>query len=365
MASLVIDSGKILENIEMLDKFLKDYQVEWSLIMKVLSGNKSILEKILTHLELKNMESIGDSRISSLRMIKSIKPDAVTMYIKPPALDQIKNVIRYADVSLNSSQNTIKALNDEAGKQGKIHKVIVMIEMGELREGVIRDQILEFYQNVFSLPNIEIIGIGTNLGCMYGIEPNYDKLIQLCLYKQLLEVSFKKKIKYASGGSSITLPLVGKGKRPEGINHFRIGEAAFFGTSPFDNKRFRRLHTDAFTFYGNIIELAQKQVVPDGQISEASIGHTASFDDFKETDLKYRAILDFGLLDTDVDDLKPRDKNVHFAGTTSDMTVYEIGDNKTKSGKTKYRVGDKIEFHPNYMGVARLMSSKFTDKKII
>ncbi|MEJ2617972.1 MAG: alanine racemase, partial [Ignavibacteriaceae bacterium] len=130
-------------------------------------------------------------------------------------------------------------MNAEAERQGKKHRIIVMIEMGELREGIVRDEVLHFYEKIFELENIDIIGIGTNLGCMYGVEPTYDKLIQLSLYKNLIDAKFGTNLELISGGTSITLPLIDKNKVPAALNHFRIGEAALLGVSPLDGKQFR------------------------------------------------------------------------------------------------------------------------------
>src|SRR5690606_32388139 len=104
--------------------------------------------------------------------------------------------------------------------------------------GVTPDNILDFYEEVSRLRHIKIIGIGSNLGCMYGVEPTYDKLLQLAQYKEQLFKKFNTGLQLISGGTSITLPLTQKGKVPSQINHFRVGEAAFFGTSPLDNKAF-------------------------------------------------------------------------------------------------------------------------------
>lgn len=99
-------------------------------------------------------------------------------------------------------------------------------------------------EKIFHLSHIEVIGLGTNLGCMHGIEPTFDKLIQLSLFEQLIETRFKQKLELVSGGSSITLALIRKGKVPKGVNHFRVGEALFIGTSPLDNKRFLNMHRE-------------------------------------------------------------------------------------------------------------------------
>ncbi len=365
MALLRINTQQIISNILKISHFLKSNEKEWSLITKVFSGDINLLKKILTPEVIKDIHSVGDSRLSSLKNLKKVNPDMITIYIKPPALVYVDEIVEYADISLNSSYKTICALNNAAGKQKKIHKIIIMIELGELREGVNREELIEFYKNVFNLKNIEVIGLGSNLGCMYGVEPTYDKLLQLCLYKELIQAKFNKNLPIISGGSSITLPLVTTQTVPKDMNHFRIGEAAFFGTSPLDNKQFMELFTDAFVLEANIIELEQKDMLPDGIISEASVGHTA---DFNRNDLNtssFKAILDFGLLDVDKDDIEPFDKDVKFVGITSDMIVIDLGENKNKEGKKKYSVGSKILFKPSYMGVARLLNSGFIDHEYV
>jgi ornithine racemase len=93
-------------------------------------------------------------------------------------------------------------------KQKKQHKIIIMVETGDLREGVMGDHLIDFYAKVFDLPNLEIIGLGTNLNCLNGVMPSADKLIQLSLYKQIIELKFNKKIPWVSAGTSVTIPLM-------------------------------------------------------------------------------------------------------------------------------------------------------------
>lgn len=362
MAELVIDTKKIKSNVLDISKLLKSYNKEWSLITKVFSGDLVLLEILLNSDIVNHVHSIGDSRLSSLKNLKKVNPKLITIYIKPPAVIYAEEVVKFADISLNSSFKTIKALNDAAIRQNKIHKIIIMIELGELREGVNREEIMDFYENVFNLSNIEVIGLGSNLGCMYGVEPTFDKLLQLSLYKELIQAKFNRKINLISGGSSITLPLLEKNTIPADMNHFRIGEAVFFGTSPLENAQFKNLHTDAFDFSANIIELYEKNVVPDGIINDANIGHTAEYDDDDYNEVTCKAILDFGLLDVDKEDIEPIDNTVKFVGITSDMLVVDLGENIDENGKQKYSVGNKVHFKPGYMGVARLLNSKFIEK---
>mgnify|MGYP000388877748 CR=1 FL=1 len=363
MAELIIRKDKIKDNIKALSAYFDKHNIHWSLVTKVFSGDKEFLRNVLTDDVIEKIDSIGDSRLTSLKNLKEVNPNMRTIYIKPPARMYAEHVVEYADISLNSSFSTIQSLNAAAKKLDKTHQIIIMVELGELREGVKRTELMSFYEKVFQLSNIEVIGIGSNLGCMYGIEPSYDKLLQLSLYQELISAKFNRNLKYVSGGTSITLPLVENKTIPKDINHFRVGEAAFFGVSPLKNEPFMDLSTDTFEFTANIIELEEKKIVPDGVISDANIGHSADFseEDVNETTIK--AILDFGMLDVEKEDIEAYDKDIKFVGITSDMLVVDLGKNKTKEGKKKYAIGDKVRFKPNYMAVARLLNSKFIDKE--
>ena len=357
MASLTIHTDRILGNIRKLNTYLADHNITWTLVTKLLSGNRSVVEKIMQSEHISHLHSIGDSRISNLKVVKELNPKIQTMYIKPAAIKQASNIVRVADISLNSSLETITALNREARAAGKKHGVIVMIEMGELREGIVRGNVLEFYDQIFQLEHINVLGLGTNLGCMYGIEPTFDKLIQLSLYKALIEEKFNKKLDLVSGGSSITLPLLSTSKVPTGVNHFRIGDSAFFGKSLRTEKQFRNLSTTAFDFSAEIVEIERKDGVPDGEIGDAAIGQTPTIDRDNEGSFSFRAIVDFGELDVNPANLEPKEDTVQFAGSTSDMTVYDLGHDPAS-----YAVGEELHFTPNYTAVARLMHSRYIEK---
>lgn len=365
MAELTIHTKRIRENINALNSYFAERNIQWSLITKVFSGDQDLLAAILTQDTIEGINSVGDSRLSSLKKLKEFNPELRTIYIKPPAEIYAHEVVKYADISLNSSLSTIDALNAAAEKHRKKHKIIIMVELGELREGVNREDIIALYQRVFELSNIEVIGIGSNLGCMYGVAPTYDKLLHLTLYKDLIEAKFGHKLDYISGGTSITLPLVDEHEIPSQINHFRVGEAAFFGRSPLKDGQFKDLNTNTFEFAANIIELEEKGLIPGGEISDSGIGETVVFDKSDRSRTTFKAILDFGLLDVDQKDLHCEDPNIRFVGVTSDMMVVDLGENRDVHGNPKYKIGDTILFQPNYMAVARLLNSKFIAKHFV
>ncbi len=70
MATLSINTEKILGNIRKLNKYFTANKIQWTLVTKMLCGNKPALEKILFNPEMKNLHSLGDSRLTNLKAIK-------------------------------------------------------------------------------------------------------------------------------------------------------------------------------------------------------------------------------------------------------------------------------------------------------
>jgi predicted amino acid racemase len=286
--------------------------------------------------------------------------NAQTIYIKPPAKGVIEEVVRYADISMNTDFHTIEMLSEEAVKQNKIHKIIIMIDLGELREGVMREDFIDFYEKVFQIKNIDVVGLGTNLSCLYGILPNNDKLLQLCLYKQLIELKFNLKIPFISGGSSVTIPLIKQGLLPKDVNHFRVGETLFMGTDVYNSVPFATMENDIFKLYAEIIELYEKPLIPSGELGSNLEGNVVTFDQENIGKSAVRAIIDIGLLDIDMKHLEATNENVKLAGATSDMVVLDLGENLEN-----FKVGDQMEFTLDYMGIVRIMNSKYIEKRVV
>ncbi len=355
MAEIILNRSKLKHNYDFLEKLFKENDVQWGIVSKLLCGNPMYLKEVINL----GAKELMDSRISNLRAIKRIDPDIRTMYIKPPPRRSIKGVVKYADVSLNSDLETLKMISEEAARQDKVHEVIIMIEMGELREGVLGDHLVGFYEQVFDLPNIEIIGFGTNLNCLYGVMPSRDKLIQLSLYKQIVEVKFKRKITFLSGGTSVTIPMLFTNQVPPGVNHFRIGETLFFGADLFTGKTIKGMRDDVITVKSEIIELHEKPLVPEGNLAENPSGDTyeVKSEDYGKT--SWRALLDIGLLDISPDFLIPADAKLEIVGASSDILVLDLGKNPKK-----YEVGDFIKFKVKYMGALRLFNSDYVIKRV-
>jgi len=356
MAYLKLYRKKLHENYNFLNQLFYSRGIEWGIVTKILCGNEKYLREIIAL----GIKEIHDSRISNLQIVKSLDPTIQRVYIKPPAKRSIRRIVKYADVSFNTELQTIRWLSEEAVAQNKVHKIIIMIEMGDLREGVLGEELLNFYKEILKMPNISISGIGTNLNCLNGVMPNQDKLIQLSLYKQLIEAKFDIRIPYVSGGTSVAIPLILKNANPMSVNHFRIGEALFFGKDLFTEKTIKGLHNDVFKLFAEIIEITEKPDTPIGELGKNVAGKT--FEPINEEDLSgrsLRAILDIGLLDMQPQYLLPEDKNITLVDASSDMLVMDIS-----HSKKNYEVGSLVSFKLSYMGALYLMNSWYIEKHI-
>jgi len=356
MAHIQLDKKKFLHNYDYLKNLFKEQNKDWSIVTKLLCGNKESLDLVLST----DIQEICDSRIKNLKRIKSIRPDIQTVYIKPPAKRSIAKVVKYADVSFNTESKTVELLSKEAVRQNKVHRITIMIELGDLREGIMGEDLTSFYEKVFELPNIEVVAIGTNLNCLHGVMPSRDKLIQLSLYKQIIELKFNQKIPWVTAGTSVVLPLLLKKQVPQAINHFRVGESLFFGNNLFTGKRIKAMKTGIFKLYCEIIEITKKPKIPMGVLAENPSGEMFEIDAADYGKTSFRAILDIGLLDINPQFLIPDDKKVSIINASSDMLIVDLG-----KSRRKYKVGDHVTFGMKYMGCLRLMSSDYIEKKVV
>lgn len=354
MAYITLNRAKLKHNYHFLNQLFSQNGIDWAVVSKILCGNKIFLTELLNL----GIKEVCDSRVANLKVIKEINPTVQTVFIKPPAPGQIEEVVRYADVSFNTESETIRLLSEEAQRQGKVHKITIMLELGDLREGIMGEHLIEFYDSIFKLPNIKVTSIGANLNCLHGVMPSEDKLLILSLYKQLLDAKFNQSIPWVTGGTSVVLPLLFRKQVPKSVNHFRVGEALYFGNDLFDDKPIEGMATDIFKLHAEIIEITKKPKNPNGLLGSNPSGEVAVINDKDYGKYAYRAILDLGLLDIHPDHLIPDDNQLSIVNASSDMLVIDLGKNAND-----YAIGDKITFQPDYMGVLRLLSSDYIQKK--
>jgi predicted amino acid racemase len=355
MNRVVINLEPLRHNLSVIDGWMRNHGARWTLVTKVLCGHRETLQALRSF----GVRSMGESRLTNLREIRGVAPDQEIWFLRIPTLSSVRDVVSLTDVSLNSESKIIEELNEEAGKQGKIHRVIIMIELGDLREGILPETLVQFYKQVFRLDHIEVLGIGANLGCLAGAVPTVDQYTQLILYRELLELKFGAKLGLISAGTSATLPLLLRGELPKHVNHFRIGEALFLGTNLIEGGCLEGLREDTVVLESEIIEIKQKSMTPIAETGTSTPFETEAGPDVVPGQRGYRALVAIGQLDTEISGLTPLGPGQQIAGSSSDITVVHIGEEKPSLS-----VGDHLRFRPSYGALVRLMGDKYISKTV-
>lgn len=346
-----IDLKKLTYNAKFLLNMCNGKMIDVAVVTKVFCSEPKIVHGILDA----GVKTIGDSRVANLKKIVNLPCDKLLLRI--PALSEAREVIRYSDISLNSEIDTIKALSEEAVKAKKTHNIILMIDLGDLREGVLEKDVLEISREIIKLPNIKFKGVGTNLTCYGGVIPDEINLGKLLSIRNQIEEKLKIKLPLVSGGNSSSLYMVMNRTIPEGVNNLRLGESVVLGRETAYGRDISGMFKDVFTLKGEIIEIKDKPSVPTGNIGMDAFGEVPTFED---RGIIKRAIISMGRQDVRIDGITPRDKKIKILGGSSDHLLLDV----TESGEA-YKIGDIISFDVDYGALLSVMTSTYINKFIL
>lgn len=298
---------------------------------------------------------LADSRISNLKRLTGIPVKKVLLRL--PMHDEILKVIKYADYSLNSELSTLKLLGEAAISMGKVHNVIIMVDLGDLREGVWVDNIDDFIAEAVKINGIEIRGFGVNLTCYGGVIPDENNLGKLVEISEKMKQKYNLQIEIISGGNSSSVYLINEGRFPSGINNLRLGEVLLLGRETAFGRIIKELYKDIFILKGQIIELKNKPSVPVGNIGMDAFGNTPHHED---RGIIKRAIIAMGKQDIDPDGLFPIDSKIEVLGASSDHTILDV-----TNSNIDYKVGDTVEFLMDYSCLLRASTSGYVEKIVV
>ena len=338
---------KIKFNSTELYNRLSKNKIEIMGVTKVMSGHpyyaKTLIESGIT--------LFGDSRIQNIYRLRKGGINEKIYQIRSPMISESRLSVKYSDGAIITEYDVAKSLSLYARNFGKKYSIIVMVEMGDLREGVLKDRLLEFFNLIYKLPNLNVEGIAMNLGCYGGVKPTVKKLEEfLEIGKMLEEHGFN--INILSGGATDTLILYEMGVL-KGINQLRIGEAIALGRDTTNNRKIDYLRQDTFIVEGEIIEVDEKPTIPDGEIGRDAFGNIPKFEDIG---IIKRAILAMGKHDVEFDALIPLE-DVKILGGSGDHMILDI-----RNIKREIKVGDRIAFYPLYPSLLQLMESRYVKK---
>jgi predicted amino acid racemase len=303
------------------------------------------------------VSSLGESRMDNVLRLRAGGIDAPIMMLRVPPLSRVGEVVAAAQLSLNSELAVLAGLAREAWAAGRRHPVIVMVDLGDLREGVWPSDLIPFVREVLGLEGIALVGLGANLTCYGGVIPTEQNMSRLVDHVEAVESTFGIRLPWISGGNSSALPLVAAGKMPPRINHLRIGEAILLGRETLHREPWPGTVQDVFRLRAEVIECREKPSVPLGERAEDAFGRRP---EFSERGTVLRALVNLGRQDVDVAGLTPLDARLHVVGDSSD---YLILDASNAAGEIE--VGDPVVFALGYGALLAAMDSEYVEKSYL
>jgi predicted amino acid racemase len=277
-------------------------------------------------------------------------------------MSEVDALVRTAAASLNSDIDVLRAIDAAARDVGVIHDVILMIELGDLREGVWEES--EYASMVSEvendLANLRLAGTGTNLGCYGSISPTREKMEELIAATVRIESAIGRKLDIISGGGSTSLPLVMRGEMPERVNHLRVGEAIVICKDNEDlyGVKTEGTHRDAVTLKAEVIEARVKPSHPIGEIAYDAFRNKPTYVDRGD---RARALLGVGKVDYGyIDQIVPRAAGVELLGASSDHTILDV-----EEADPEIKTGDVLTLDTFYAAVAFLATSQSVSRTYI
>ena len=344
---LEIDLDKLHHNAHILAERLNAQGISVTGITKAFLGMPEIANTLLRA----GIHTLGDSRIENIESMRHAGIDSPMMLIRSPMLSQVEQVVSYANISLNTELDVIIKLSAAAQKMNKTHDVVLMVELGDLREGIMKDDVEHVVRETLKLPNIKLKGIGTNLACRSGVTPDTNNMAELSALADSIETTFGITLEIISGGNSANINWIFSDVEIGRINNLRLGEALLLGCEPSQRQEIEGLYTDVFTLVAEVIESKVKPAQAWGELAQSAFSETPSIS-LKQGTIN-QSILAIGHQDTDPDGLKTPAGSI-ILGASSDHLVIEA--------EQCLPIGSELRFQPNYSALVRAMTSPFVSK---
>jgi len=304
---------------------------------------------------------LGTSRLEQVAKCRAAGVPGPWLLIRIPGLTELPDVVALCETSLQSEWPTLLALEEECLRQNKTHRVIVMTDLGDLREGFWdKKELVDVCERVErELPHVHLAGIGVNLTCYGSTKPTPEKMNELVGLARQVEQRIGRKLEIVSGGATSSFTLVHWGTMPAGVNHLRIGEAILLGKDlqvDWGIRDMDYLRMDALTLRAEVVEVKDKPTYPIGEFAIDAFGRKPVYED---RGIRRRAILALGRADVgELESLIPREPGLTVIGGSSDHCIVDVED-----CPRRLQVGDIVEFSLCYSHM--LYATARSDMRII
>ncbi|MCE5202346.1 MAG: alanine racemase [Synergistaceae bacterium] len=345
---LKIFRDPIYENTMILSRVAKERGVELWGVTKGLCGAPELGRIFIEG----GCTGLADSRLDNIRKQKNSGLSCKFLLIRIPMPGEIEEILELTDSTLISSGRSLSLLEEECRLKKKNYKVIIMVEAGDLREGIMADELMKMKEQLKGLDRVRIAGAGTNLGCFGGILPSVENLSHVVRCSEIIEEMVGYPLETISIGGTTSVPMLHEGTLPEGINQIRAGSAMLRGAIAWEP--FNWLKQETMEFSAEWVEIALKPSKPWGIPGFDAFGRTPYFDD---NGTRLRGILAAGRQDIYPEGLLPFDPGIKILGASSDHLVCDL-----QNIHKPPEVGETATFRVNYAAMMTAATSPYVEK---
>lgn len=335
---LRIDLARIRANACALVRRYADQGMQLTGVTKGVHGNLEIAQAMLDA----GVQVLADSRVKNLSRMRKYSQRAQFVLLRSPMPCEVNQVVRFADVSLNTETAVVELLSSAAVRVGKQHSILICVEVGDGRDGVMPDDLGSWVEKVAELPGVRIAGLAANFGCFIGVRPTQRRLDKLRKSACLVAEKLERKLDVVSVGNSVFCRREMERLDFSGINNIRLGESILLGSDGLDHTRVMGLDQDTFLLSAQIIEIKKK--------------HRRG-----ATDAEWQAIAAIGKADCRVESLEPLDP-VTVLGSTSDHCMLVSPRPALDLG---FAIGSEVRFRLGYDALHSAMSSNYISKRFV
>ena len=347
MPRLLVNLPNIRRNAQAVCALCSAHGISVAGVVKGSNGSVQVSRTLLEG----GCAQLASSRLSQLETLRQQLPEAQTLLIRMPDPAEAARVVAACDLSLNTEERTLRALSDAALAAGHTHGVILMYELGDLREGVSSlETLIELAKTAEALPGLHLAGIGGTLNDIYGVSPSEDNMSTLVKAFHAAEQAVGRKLDVLSGGSTTALPMLLQGKLPAEINHLRIGEAILTGRDLPDlwGVQVEGCTSNTLSLEATVIE------------SNAKNGFGEQPPLPPDRGVRRRVILDIGRVDVGEPGQLICPEGVTVIGASSDHLVLDVEDHPAP-----LQPGDKLGFRLFYQGMLFAFQSEDVEKVFV
>jgi predicted amino acid racemase len=321
-------------------------------VTKATLGSPEIAREILAA----GVTSLGESRIENVEHLRQAGITAPIILIRSPMISQADRIVQSADCSLNTEIDVVDHLSRSAHRQRRRHGVILMVELGDLREGIMPADLHDTVRTVLDFPGIVLRGIGANLACQSGVVPDATNMAELSALATSVEEAFGIDLDIVSGGNSANLPWALDPHAHIGrINHLRLGESILLGREPTRRSILEGLDANAISIVGEVIESKIKPSEPRGTRGQTAFGQAVEGP--RGRDSSQRVVVALGRQDVDTEGIFAP-VGFELLGASSDHLI--LG-----STAIAPEVGAELRFELNYSALVRSMTSPFVSRRFV